>query len=361
MKDFVLSGGRTLMRFAGDMSQFAGARRYEFLEGKEKGVEAVEVRTGTGFEFTVLPGRGMDIAHCSYKGAPVSYMSKTGIVAPAYYDSTGLEWVRGFFGGLLTTCGLSNVGAPSTDIHDTLGEQHYGLHGRITHSGSYQVCVQEDWTDDERCVIKVSGKVKEAQLQGECFVLSREIKCVMGESRLFITDRIENHSCRELPLMLLYHINIGYPIAQEGSRLIIKNKSIEPNDAYSRRKMKDFSVFGAPVPLEKENLYFHDMCTDKEGFTAAGLVSDTLEGGAYIRYKKAELPEFNQWKMCGVSEYVMGLEPGNCRPIGREAWKESGRMRMIAPYGCETVHLEIGVLKDAKEIAEFENRVKVLG
>ena len=118
--------------------------------------------------------------------------------------------------------------------------------------------------------------------------------------------------------------------------------------------------FGAPVPMEKENVYFHDMCTDKEGYTAAGIVNDTLEAGIYIRYKKAELPEFNQWKMCGVSEYVMGIEPGNCRPVGRAAWKESGRMRMIAPYGSEMVHLEIGVLKDAQEIAAFESRVKSL-
>jgi hypothetical protein len=360
MKDFQFDVGRGLLRFAGDMSQFAGAKRFEFTEGKEKGVEAVDVRTGTGFEYTVLPGRGMDIAHCSFKGVPVSYMSKTGIVSPAYYDSTGLEWVRGFFGGLLTTCGLSNVGGPCSDTHDTLGEQHYGLHGRITHADAYQVCVQEDWTERETYEIKVSGKVKEAQLHSECFVLSREIKSVMGESRLILTDRIENQSCRELPLMLLYHINIGYPIVSEDSRLVLAHRDIEPNDAYSRKRMDDFAVFGAPVPLEKENVYFHNMCTDEYGYTEIGVVSDTLEGGVYIRYKKAELPEFSQWKMCGVSEYVMGLEPGNCRPVGRTAWKESEKMRMLEPYGSTTVHLEIGVLKDAGAIAALESRVKKL-
>lgn len=360
MKEFPLKGGKTLLRFAGDISQFAGMKRYEFTEGKEKGVEAVDVRTGTGFEYTVLPGRGMDIAHCSYQGVPVSYISKTGIVSPAYYDNTGLEWVRSFFGGLLTTCGLSNVGGPCSDAHDTLGEQHYGLHGRITNTGAYHVCVQEDWTESERYEMRVSGKVKEAQLHGECFVLSREIKSVMGESRLFITDRIENQSCRELPLMLLYHINIGYPMVSEGSRFIAAQKRVEPNDEYSRKKLNEHPLFGAPVPLEKENLYFHDMCTDKEGYATAAVINDAIEAGVYIRYKKAELPEFSQWKMCGVSEYVMGLEPGNCRPVGRTAWRESGKLRTLAPYSSAAVHLEIGVLKDAQEIAAFESRVKTL-
>lgn len=360
MKDFLLEGGKELLRFTGDMSQFAGAKRYAFTEGKEKGVEGVDVKTGTGFEYTVLPGRGMDIAYCSYKGVPVSYMSKTGIVGPGYYDSTGLEWVRGFFGGLLTTCGLSNVGGPCSEPHDTLGEQHYGLHGRITHAGAYQVCVREDWTEQESYEIRVSGKVKEAQLHGECFVLCREIKSVMGESRLEITDRIENQSCRELPLMLLYHINIGYPLVSEGSRLIVAHRDIEPNDAYSRERMEGHAVFGAPVPLEKENVYFHDMCVDENGYTSAGVVNDALEGGVYIRYRKAELPEFNQWKMCGVSEYVMGLEPGNSRPVGRTTWKQTGKMRLLAPYASETIHLEIGVLKDKADIEAFESRIKTL-
>ena len=53
---------RFLRSRIGDMSQLAGLKRYAFTEGKAKGIEAVDVKTGSGLHFTVLPGRGMDLA-----------------------------------------------------------------------------------------------------------------------------------------------------------------------------------------------------------------------------------------------------------------------------------------------------------
>jgi hypothetical protein len=59
MKDFFINMNRDyLMKRMGDISQIAGVKRYEFIDGKAKGVEAVDFKTGTGFEFTVRPGRG---------------------------------------------------------------------------------------------------------------------------------------------------------------------------------------------------------------------------------------------------------------------------------------------------------------
>lgn len=63
-----------LLRHMGSVSQLGGLKRYTFAEGRAKGVEAVDVVTGTGFDFTVLPGRCMDLAWARYKGIPVSYM-----------------------------------------------------------------------------------------------------------------------------------------------------------------------------------------------------------------------------------------------------------------------------------------------
>ena len=78
-------------RRVGHISQVAGARASELTSGQAKGVEAIDVKTGTGFEFTVLPGRALDIAWASYKGVPVSYISKTGVVGPAYFVEEGTE------------------------------------------------------------------------------------------------------------------------------------------------------------------------------------------------------------------------------------------------------------------------------
>ena len=42
-----------LMRRIGDISQVAGVRSHQLSNGNEKGVDAVDFRTGTGFRFTV--------------------------------------------------------------------------------------------------------------------------------------------------------------------------------------------------------------------------------------------------------------------------------------------------------------------
>ena len=94
-----------LLKHVGSVEQIGGIRDYTFNEGKEKGVRAIEVDTGK-VRFVVLPDRCMDIAQAFYKGTTVSWISKTGITSPYYYNKEGFEWLRGFYGGLITTCGL---------------------------------------------------------------------------------------------------------------------------------------------------------------------------------------------------------------------------------------------------------------
>src|SRR5690349_12268545 len=102
-----------LLERVGDVSQLGGARLVTFVEGPEAGVQAAEVRTGSGLNFTVLPGRGMDIGFAEYLGAPLCWRSPVGEVAAAFYEPSDYGWLRGFGGGLMVTCGLTTAGWPS--------------------------------------------------------------------------------------------------------------------------------------------------------------------------------------------------------------------------------------------------------
>src|SRR5258708_39853088 len=57
-----------LLHYVGDISQIARAKAHRLIEGHEDGVLGIDVTTGSGFDFTVLPSRGMDISSASYKG-----------------------------------------------------------------------------------------------------------------------------------------------------------------------------------------------------------------------------------------------------------------------------------------------------
>ena len=360
MKEFVINQNREyLMKHMGDISQLASTKRYELTDGKAKGIEAVDIKTGTGFEFTVLPGRGMDIAWASFRGVPVSYLSKAGIVSPAYYESEGMNWLRNFFAGLMTTCGLSNVGGPCEEEDPVIGCEKFGLHGRISNTGADNVSIKEEWLGNE-FTMSVSGRVRQSRLHGENLTLKREVTARMGRNVLNIKDIIENEGFTEQPLMLLYHINIGYPILDDGSRFIGSSKAVIPMDKTAEERIKQYDRFCAPIRGARENCYHHDFYTDAEGSTYAGIVNDKLELGAYIRFDKNQLSKFTEWKMMNESEYVLGMEPANCYPIGRTEERKRGDLESIKPGQKKQIDLEIGILNDKKQIAQFEDMVKSL-
>ena len=145
----------------------------------------------------------MDIAGCSYRGVPVSYISKTGITSPAYYDAHRHQWLKSFFAGMLTTCGISNAGPECTDIHPIVQEVYYGLHGDISNTGADQVCVWEDWTP-EGYLMEVSGRVSEGRLHGEHLRLRRKVQTYLGKKCFSVSDEYRNEGNRPEPLMFFY-------------------------------------------------------------------------------------------------------------------------------------------------------------
>ena len=56
-----------------------------------------------------------------------------------------------------------------------------------------------------------------------------------------------------------------------------------------------------------------------------------------------ELPCLTQWKLMQKGEYVLGLEPGNCYPNGRDKMRESGKLRFLAPGESAEQTLKISV------------------
>lgn len=337
----------------GNISQLGGTRRYVFADGKAKGVEAVEIRTGAGLQFTVLPGRGMDIAWTEYRGVPLNYMSKTGVVAPEHYESEGMNWLHNFFAGMLTTCGLLNVGGPEKVEHKVIGEREYGLHGRISNCAAEQVSIFEDWQDGEY-VMKVSGLMREAVLHGEHLTLRREISTTLGSREFLLRDTVSNLNSTPQDIMLLYHINAGYPLLDKGSRFLSSSEKIIPQSPEAEKDMDYYSQCSEPIPNMTERCYAHDMKADEDGMVRVAFINDRLELGLALEYRKESLPCFNQWKMLNEKEYVVGLEPGNCLPCGYSAAKERGEIQTLMPEEQKTYEILFKVLDGKDEISQYE-------
>ncbi len=345
-----------ILKKVGDISQIAGIKRYTLAEGKEKGVEAIDIRTGSGLSFTILPDRGIDISYAEYKGKPLCWRSSVGDAAPEFFEPEGYGFLRNFFGGLLTTCGLTYAGHPCMDE----GEQ-LGLHGRINNTPAKNICTENIWEKDEY-ILTVKGKVQETKVFGENILLTRTITSKLGESKLYLKDEVENLGFEKTPHMVLYHINIGFPILDNGSRLISPTKIAHPRDKEAEKNAHQYNTFSEPIPKYKEKCYYHQMKPDKNGFIHAAIINEKFDNntglGVYIKYPFSQLPEFLEWKMTGEGIYVVGIEPSNCYISTRTQLRKEKKLPFLEPGEKKEYDIEIGVLQTNKEIKEFEDKLK---
>jgi hypothetical protein len=339
-----------LRQRVGDMAQLAGIRSVVLNDGNETGVRALEFHTGSGLRFTVLPERGMDIADAAWNGASLVWQSSTGITHPAFYEPEGLSWLRSFFGGLLVTCGFMNVAVPSEDE----GEQ-FGLHGRASNLPARNVRFEAEWAGDDY-LLWAKGKVRETRVFGENVLLTRTVSTGLGSQTITIEDMFENQGFAPTPFMVLYHINAGFPVLDEGSELLI-NSEVIPRDAEAATGIEVAKQGAPPTPGFKEQVHQHKVIPGQDGWATAALVNRQFNGGQglglCVRYRPDELPYFWQWRMVGQGTYVMGLEPANCHVRGRGEERRLGRLPMLAAGETRTHHLEISVLTSQKEIEEM--------
>ncbi len=108
-------------------AQLGGIETAVLDNGSGRGTRIAWINTGSGLRFKVVIDRAMDIADTFYNQHSLAWLSHAGITAPEPFSNKGLDWLKTFGGGLLTTCGLSHVGGPEADEY---GER--GLHGQIS-------------------------------------------------------------------------------------------------------------------------------------------------------------------------------------------------------------------------------------
>jgi hypothetical protein len=345
----------------GDPQQLAGARGSILTDGKADGVRAVDVSTGTGFSFTVLPGRGMDIPFASYKGKAIGFFSGTGITSPAYYAEPGLEWRRTFYAGLLTTCGIASAGAPSVDQGKA-----FGLHGRVANAAAENLSIDQEWEGDE-FVIRLKGTMREAEAMVENLTLTRRIETRLGAKGLRIHDTVLNRGFSPQPLMLLYHCNYGFPLLAPGARVVgpITHTVARDEEARKDKGVEECLTFPEPVQGYAEKVFFHTLAAKKDGSTFVALVNrDTGDGqplGIVMRWSQRELPTLCEWKMPCKGFYVVGLEPGNVTPLGRGPLRQQGALPLIEGQASYDVTIDFEVLETLAEIEAVEKEARALG
>lgn len=341
-----------LLRYTGSMQQVMNVRPVTYDEGRAGGMKAYEVTNGP-LKFTVMADKCLDIADVSFFGHNISFLSKPGLMGRNHYDTNGQEAQRSIMGGMLFTCGLENICAPcQVDGRD------YPMHGRIRTTPAEHAGADARWEGDDYTVT-LSGEMREAELFGENLVLRRKITTQYGQNRICIEDEITNEGFRTEPMMLLYHMNVGYPFLCEDAEIMIPTRKVTPRDETAALNAANWNKMEAPKDQEPEYVFLHEMAADQEGNTFAAIINEQLGIGLKIEYNTKELPYFMQWKSIASGDYVVGLEPANSSVYGKPYHIREHSLHQMEPLAVERKRIALTFLA-GEQLGQVKEELETL-
>ena len=164
--------------------------------------------------FGFIQSAGSTWARRGTRGVPLAWIASAGEGGARETD-----WRSARDGGLVTTCGPDNVGAPSEGIP---------LHGTYVFLRAEEV--RSARRDDE---VVCQAAVRDTR----GLRIERTIRTRPGEGRVGLTDRAVNSSDAPLKAPLLYHVKLGWPLWDLGARVetnaskvIAHDTDAEPDD-----------------------------------------------------------------------------------------------------------------------------------
>jgi galactose mutarotase-like enzyme len=134
----------------------------------------------------------------------------------------------------------------------------------------------------------------------------------------------------------MYHCNMGYPLLCEHTELKIPSLEVTPRNDHAKSGLDIHLKVEIPKADYEEMCFYHKF----EGKAQVSIYNPDIEKGMKMSFDTNELKCFTQWKMMGEVEYVMGLEPGNCLPDGRDVMREKGMLEFLQPGEEKTFSLK---------------------
>ncbi|QRR02113.1 aldose 1-epimerase family protein [Dyadobacter sandarakinus] len=341
--------------------QVGGIETSVLDNGPGRGTRIAWVNTGTGLRFKVVLDRAMDIADAFFNQHSLAWISHTGTTYPQPFSDKGIDWLRTFGGGLLTTCGLSHVGGPESD---NFGDR--GLHGLISNTPAEIISIVQPDLRAGKLEMSITGIMRETKPFGPSLELKRTISATLGQPGLRIHDEVTNKANTPAPHMLLYHFNFGWPLADEGTDILWNGKWFPRHGEENAKIFKEGNSFKkCPTPLDDhlgtgEEVVLVDIDADIFGDSICGLHNEKLGLAVMMKFKKEQLPWFANWQHWGKGEYVTGLEPSTHPLTGQAKAREDKTLIFIEPEEVKSYDLELNVLTRKEDIDELVLSVKVV-
>lgn len=299
---------------------------YTSVSGSDLGhpQRAIDIRVIGGIDLRLLPDRGLDISGAWYLGTPLAWRSRVGEVSRLVHPRQS-EWAAAFGGGLLTTCGLRNVGAAS---------EGHGLHGTFAHLPARDVRV-DHFREGDDIGIAVTGVIEDSDALETHLRCERAIRTVCGRGEVQVRDVVTNLGPVTVPAPMLYHSNFGAPLWQPGSRLELPSGKVIPRDDATRSAGARWQEAPEPERRATERVYEHLLAL-ADGWPTARIVNESLGVTVDLSWDPEAMPRLHQWVHPRAGVYALGIEPANCSVGGRAFDRAEGRLPLLEPSARRT-------------------------
>jgi hypothetical protein len=246
------------------------------------------------------------------------------------------------------------MGGPESD---EFGER--GLHGLISNIPAQIQSILQPDPANGKLEMSITGIIQETRIFGPSLELKRTISGTLGKASIKIHDEVMNRGNEVAPLMLLYHFNFGWPLADEGADIIWKGEW-QPRfkDGNNRIFNKNHNFRKCPAPLEAhsgsgEDVAFVDITADGAGMCICGLHNAGIGIAVTLKFQKKQLPWLTNWQHFSKGEYVTGLEPGTNPPLGQAKARAQNELLFIEPGEIKLFDLELEVLTNKQGINDL--------
>ena len=278
-----------------NFQQIGSLRRYTLEGGKEKGIDVIDCDNGK-LRFLLNVSKACDVMQLYHEGQNTSFISKNGFTLrePPFGNR--------FEGGMLYTCGLDNVGGmrDGNPVHGSL----HNIPAEI---------VRAECNDEG---IVVEAIIRDTALFGKNLVLRRRIYSAIGSESLRLEDTLVNEGYRTENYCVLYHVNFGYPLLDEGARIVADVAKCDPRTDWARENEATVCEITEPLPEQKETCYFLTFNQPR-----ISLINDKLGKSVTLSYSGDTLPHFVEWKSMACGTYALGFEPTTTELDDRFAYK----------------------------------------
>ncbi len=327
-------------------------------DGKSMGMKCLTIDTGA-LTTVLLPCRGMGIWKCAMGRTEFGWQSPVrGPVHPSLVpiaDASGIGWLEGF-DELLVRCGLLSNGAPEFDAN---GRVRYGVHGRIANLPVHALRIE---VQPELGILEVIGRVQESRFLVYTLELETRMRFFVGRSAIEITDTVLNPLTSPGSMQLLYHINLGQPVLQSGSRVLAPLERLAPRDERAAVGIDAWDVCQGPEEGFREQVYYATPLSDDNHWTETMLTNSDNSLGFSVQFDVRTLPCLNVWKnTAGVEDgYVLGLEPATGFPNPRSFEEQQGRLVRLQGGQTRSFRLRLLPLGNAFEVNRAIERIQKL-